>query len=420
MRSTVNILVLGAGGREHALAESFFRFGHNVFCHPGNPGMLAFCHPLTDPQIPLSDFSALASAAHVKKIDLTVVGPELPLSLGIADYFMKESLPLFGPTKIATQLQNSRVWSKQFMLSHQIPSAQFFICKDAASAREAAQLLFVSGKKAAIKLSDKSVVFCGSAEEVNHAIAESDKEIIVEERLEGVEVSLPALSDGQQMVPLLPVYDHKHLNNGGLGPNTGGVGAVAPAAFVTKPMLLEIERSIIEPTLKGLQAEGIDYRGMLYFGLILTKDGPKVLEYNCRFGDPETQAILPLLDCDPVELMLACLAGKLDRKDVRFNALSSCCVILSSNGYPDSFQTGFEIEGLEKLLDSKNLHIFHAGTALDAKGKLITSGGRVLGLTGIGATLQEAIDTAYLGIEQVRFQGAHYRTDIGDVEKSLI
>ncbi len=416
----MNILILGSGGREHALAETFLRFGHSVFCHPGNPGMLDCGSPLTDKQIPLDDFEALATEAKKKRIDLTVVGPELPLSLGIADFFQKKGLALFGPTKNAARLESSKAWAKEFMLRHRIPTARFAICSGASMAYKAAQDLFCQGKQAVVKPSGltggKGVVCCDSMEEAEDAIAAASgygEEIVIEELLRGPELSLLALSDGTKAIPLLPAQDHKRLYDGGLGPNTGGIGAVAPVSFVNAAMMERIEKEILQPTLAGLIEEGIDYRGVLYFGLMLTEEGPKVLEYNCRFGDPETQAVMPLLDADPAELMLDCLRGHLEPEKIRFLPLCACCVVLASSGYPEAPKTGIEIRGLETLQGNPNVRVFYAGVAKDLDAKYVTSGGRVLGVTGLSPTLQGAVDTAYASIKQLKVEGSHFRTDIG-------
>ncbi|MGH7194710.1 MAG: phosphoribosylamine--glycine ligase, partial [Candidatus Saccharimonadales bacterium] len=373
----MNILVLGSGGREHALIASLARFGHRLFCHPGNPGMLECASPLFDRQVLLSDFEQLAKAAREKLIDLTVVGPELPLSLGIADYFASQKLALFGPSQSAARLESSKAWSKQFMLRHGIPTARFSVCRGKVQALATARALFAEGKQAVVKPSGltggKGVVCCDSIEEAVNAIEACigyGEEIVIEERLSGPELSLLALCDGTKMAPLVPAQDHKRLYNGGLGPNTGGIGAVAPVGFADSALLCRIEAEIVEPTLAGLIKEGIDYRGTLFFGLMITREGPKVLEYNCRFGDPETQVVLPLLDADLAELMLDCLNGRLDRKKVRFLPLCACCVVLTSCGYPEAPKLGASVVGLEQLQGQANLRVFHAGTKRESNGQL--------------------------------------------------
>ncbi len=415
----MKVLVIGSGGREHALVHTFWRQGHTVFSHPGNPGIHALGAPLGDGAP--DDFEWIARRVREEKIDLTVVGPESPLEKGIADFFAAQNLPLFGPTKKGAQMESSKSWSKAFMAKHQVPTARYETCKSLSEALQVASSFFLSGKKAVVKPSGltggKGVVCCQTYEEARAALQEifeekrygrAGEEVVIEEHLFGPEVSLQVISDGSTMIPLLAAQDHKRLYDGDLGPNTGGMGVYAPVAL-DQAMQEKIEQTVIAPTLRGLKQEGITYIGILYFGLMLTEEGPKVLEYNCRFGDPETQAVLPLLESDLASLMMAAIRGELSSQQIRWKSGASCCVVLASEGYPASPITGHPIGALPQKGD---LICFHASTALDSEGHLVTAGGRVLGMTALGADLEEAIEKVYEAIEE-KFPWAVFRRDIG-------
>ena len=422
----MKILILGSGGREHALAHTFFRQGHRVYCLPGNAGTDEICDAIP------KQWGAINATHHnqitdlVKKlgVDLTVVGPENLLEGGIADAFAVQHLPLFGPTKKATTLESSKAWSKQFMAKYQIPTARFSLSKNLKEAHELANKNFTEWNGVVIKPSGltggKGVAVCQTLEEASDAIKEimeenlygkAGEEIVIEERLIGKELSILAFCDGEKMIPMIPSQDHKRLYNNDKGPNTGGVGAYAPPPFADK-LMTEIKETIIDRTNEGLKREGIIYKGVLFFGIILTASGPKLLEYNCRFGDPEAQAVLPLLGSDLARIMRSCLDGKLQDKDIIWSAKVSCCVVMVSGGYPNRFVTGQEIFGLNDLKGQRNCLVFHAGTVRNEGNHVVTSGGRVLGITGIGNTLQEAIDMAYDGVKKISFNQAYYRTDI--------
>lgn len=424
----MKILVIGSGGREHALAHTFFLQGHRVYCHPGNPGIRAIASPLfkESEQVSIDDHAAIARGVCEEKIDLTVVGPEVPLEKGIQDFFTSQKLPLFGPTKRGARLETSKAWAKQFMLRHQIPTAEFTVCRNSREARLAALALFAQGKGAVIKPSGltggKGIVCCQNYEEAAQTIRKvmeekcyglSGAEVVVEELLSGPEISFQVLSDGKSMIPLIAAQDHKRVYEKDEGPNTGGMGAYAPLPFLDKETQQKIEHTLVLPTLLGLQGEQIDYRGVLYFGIMLTSEGPKLLEYNCRFGDPEAQTILPLLETDLAEAMIGCIQGEIDKVAIRWKPLSSCCVVLTSRGYPSSFSTGDRIEGLEMFAQRDDLLLFHAGTAQGKKGELITAGGRVIGVTGLGGNLDQAIATVYDAIRRLSPAWAHFRNDIG-------
>ena len=424
----MRIAVIGSGGREHALAHTFWRQGHQVFCYPGNPGIQSIASRLgkkTD-HFSIDDHSSLAQLVREAKIDLTVVGPEVPLQQGIQDFFTSQKLPLFGQTKKAARLEYSKAWAKEFMLRHRIPTAHFKICQTSVQARQAALSFFSHGKGAVIKPSGltggKGIVCCHSFKEAEQAIqnimeekcyGNSGEEVVVEELLSGPELSFQVLSDAARMVPLIAAQDHKRLYEQDLGPNTGGMGAYAPLPFLNEEMQDEIERTIMQPTLKGLQSENIDYRGLLYFGLMWTSEGPKVLEYNCRFGDPEAQTILPLLETDLAEAMMACTQNQIEQIPIRWKPLASCCVVLASQGYPFSFPTEVLIDGLGLFAQKEDLFIFHAGTSHNQKGELVTASGRVLGVTGLGKNLPQAIAHTYESIRQLPLDWAHFRNDIG-------
>ena len=414
----MKVLVIGTGGREHALVHTFWRQGHDVYCHPGNPGMLGMASKLG---LESNDYARIAQAVREKKIDLTVVGSEVHLEKGIQDLFSSQNLALFGPSKRAARLESSKAWAKEFMAKYQIPTALFEICTNPQSARQAAKRLFLQGRRAVVKASGlaggKGVVCCQTFEEANSAIEQileekiyGATEVVIEELISGPELSLQAITDGQSILPLLAAQDHKRLYDDDLGPNTGGMGAYAPVSFLSPALQDAIRRTIIEPTLCGLQKEGISYRGVLYFGLMLTKEGPKVLEYNCRFGDPEAQAVLPLIETDLAELMLASVRGNLGEAAIRFKPQASCCVVMAAPGYPMAPSSGHLICALQERAD---LLFFHAGTAFDAQGQLVTSGGRVLGVTALGANLKIAAETAYRAIDSMNCPWANFRRDIG-------
>lgn len=423
----MKILVIGSGGREHALVHTFVRQGHQVYCLPGNAGIQMISSPIAKEwtNLDINDFSKLADFVKEFSVDLTVVGPELPLSNAIADYFVSQGLLLFGPEKNAARLESSKAWAKQFMAKYNIPTARFVVCRNSNEAKISAENFFSDWNGIVVKpnglTGGKGVVCCSSLLDAKKAISESmdalqygnaGSEIVLEELLDGKELSVLAFSDGVNIFPMIPSQDHKRLYDNDEGPNTGGVGAYAPTPFATKALMDEITQSIIEPTRNGLQAEGIMYKGVLYFGLMLTKNGPKVLEYNCRFGDPETQAILPLLDSDLAQIMLNCCKGRLNQSDIRWKSLASCCVVMVSEGYPYAFSKGHEIYGLDQFKDCDDILIFHAGTERNEQGKIISHGGRVLGVTGIGHDLKNAISKAYQGMHKISFDGAYYRKDI--------
>ncbi len=419
----MKILVLGNGGREHALVHAFKQHGHVVYCLPGNAGTTLLCQP-TPHQVNVRDFTTLAAFAKAYAIDLTVVGQEQFLADGLADFFAAEGLTLFGPKRQAAQMESSKVWAKAFMTRHEIPTASHVACFSYDEAADAlSRLSHWDGivVKCGGLTGGKGVTVCSTSEEALDTIHKFMREnryglaghaIVLEERLEGREISLLAFADGKRMIPMVPSQDHKRLYDEDRGPNTGGIGAYAPVSFVTGKIMHQIKDEIIDRTQAGLDKEGIAYQGVIYFGLMLTKTGPKLLEYNCRFGDPEAQVVLPLLKSDPAEIMLACTQGKLEAKEIAWTMQSACCVVMASGGYPENFQTGYEIKGLDQIKNASRCRVFHAGTAFDAEGKFVTAGGRVLGITGIADNLETAAAIAYENVGKILFNDAHFRSDI--------
>jgi phosphoribosylamine--glycine ligase len=418
----VKILVVGGGGREHALAWKIAQSSprHEIIAAPGNPGIAALARTIP---VEADDVPGLVRLAREEACDLTVVGPELPLTIGLADRLADEGLAVFGPSRTAARLEGSKWFAKDLMLRAGIPTARGWLAttRDEALGR-AREIGFPAVIKADGLAAGKGVVIAGSEDEVARAIDDamvrglfgrSGARVLVEEFLEGEEASILAFTDGDRTALLLPSQDHKRALDGDAGPNTGGMGAYAPAPVVDAAMLAVVRESIVEAAIAALRTfHGTVYRGVLYAGLMITADGPKVIEFNCRFGDPEAQVTLPLLRGDLVEIMASVARGRLDPSAVRAEEGAAACVVVASRGYPGAYEKGKRIEGIEDAASLEGVAVFQAGTAL-RDGALVSSGGRVLGVTGVGRDLREAIDRAYLGVRAVRFEGAHYRTDIG-------
>jgi len=421
MKSRLRILVVGSGGREHVLAWKLAqspRAAH-IFCAPGNAGMAqqATCVP-----IPASDLPALADFAEEARIDLTVVGPEMPLSQGLTDLLQSRGLRVFGPTRAAALLESSKVWCKELLTRYDIPTgcfASFDHPQEALSYVEMQAPPFVV--KADGLAAGKGVTIAQSVAEAQAAIREamvraafgdSGKRVLIEEYLEGPEISMMALCDGERLYPLPPSQDHKRICDNDQGPNTGGMGAYSPVPVLTEDLRREAMETILEPTVRALRAEGRPYVGCLYAGLILTDSGLKVLEFNCRFGDPETQVVLPRLGADLVDLLDAAAQGALPEPEDTAASDAAVCVVMASGGYPGEYESGRPIQGLEDAANTPNVAVFHAGTRQTGEG-IVTAGGRVLGVTGTGGTIAGAIAAAYEGVSKIRFEGAHWRTDIG-------
>ena len=418
--SGLRLLVVGGGGREHALVWALRRSARagEIYAAPGNAGIAgaAACVPFE-----ADDVHGLLAFARAKSIELTVVGPEAPLALGIVDAFQAAGLRVFGPTQAAARLEASKAFAKAFMLRHHIPTARYaaFDSYDQAAAY-VQQLGAPLVVKADGLAAGKGVVVCDTTEQaldalrlmlVDGAFGAAGQTALVEERLSGPEVSVLAFCDGHNVTPMPPARDHKRIYDGDAGPNTGGMGAYAPVPDVAPALLDEIARTVLQPTVASMAAEGAPYSGVLYAGLMLTPDGPRVLEFNCRFGDPETQAILPLLETDLLDVLLACTEGRLGQLAVRWQARACAAVVASSPGYPGSYPQGLPISGAEGA-DRSDVFVFHAGTGREA-GQLVTAGGRVLAVSALGADLDTALRRAYQALDGIHFDGMHYRRDIG-------
>ncbi|HKV46076.1 MAG TPA: phosphoribosylamine--glycine ligase [bacterium] len=416
----MRVLVVGAGGREHALVWKLRQErGLSLFCAPGNPGIAAIATCL--PESP-HDLDALAACADHHEIDLTVVGPEAPLAGGIADVFTRRGLRVFGPTRAAAQLESSKAFMKTLCRRHGIPTAPFAIFDDPgeaiASIRRAGRACVVkvdglaAGKGVTVAATADEAVAAVEAAMVARRFGEAGARVIVEEALEGEEVSVFALCDGTALAPLLPARDHKRLADGDRGPNTGGMGAYAPVPAVPQAVLDRITDEVLEPVVWAMAQGGRPYRGILFAGIMLTADGPQVLEFNVRLGDPEAQVLLPLLAGGLVEALDAVLAGHIERWVPRWREETAVCVVLGSEGYPDLPRTGHPIAGLRDAAAVDGVVLFHSGTAV-RDGALVSSGGRVLNVVGTGETVDEARARAYRAVERVRYAGKIFRRDIG-------
>ena len=417
----MNILVIGSGGREHALAWALARSPRvdRVYVAPGNAGTAEVAENLP---IAAGDIDGLAAAARAHHVDLTVVGPEAPLAAGIVDRFEAEGLAIFGPSARAAQLEASKAFAKDLMTRHGIPTARHrtFSAYDEALAyvRQAPYPLVV---KASGLAAGKGVTVCCEPQQAEEALhramvarefGASGAQVVVEECLSGPEASVLAFTDGRTVAPMVVAQDHKALFDGNRGPNTGGMGSYAPAPIVGPELLAEIKASILQPVVDALRSEGIVYRGVLYAGLMLTQRGPQVLEFNVRLGDPEAQAILPLFAGDLVPVLEACLDGTLHQVPLRWQLRHCLCVVIASGGYPGAYRKGLPISGLAEAARLPDTLVFHAGTERQG-GQVVTAGGRVLGVTALGDTLAQAAERAYQAARCVHFEGMHYRRDIG-------
>jgi phosphoribosylamine--glycine ligase len=420
----MRILVVGSGGREHALVAALADSPRTsaLFAAPGNPGTAEHA---TNVDVDSGDFDGLVALVRRESIDLTVVGPEQPLVDGLVDRFQEEGLRILGPTAAAARLEGSKAFADQFMERHGIPTASFrvFAADEYEAARE---YLDEVGAPIVVKAdglaAGKGAFVCATLEEAHDALDQivrdrafgaAGDQVVIEEKMDGEEVSIFALTDGTHYVLLPPSQDHKPIGEGGTGPNTGGMGAFAPAPIVDGPLLNRICREIVEPTLEGMREEGIPYRGVLYCGLMITDEGPKVVEYNCRLGDPEAQVVLPLVESDLVDVFESVVDGSLDTGGLRASSRAAACVVLASGGYPIDYETGFEITGVDEAEALPDVSVRQAGTRRRDDGTLVTDGGRVLGVTALGTDLEQALDRAYQGGEAIHFDGKTLRTDIG-------
>ena len=421
----MKVLVVGSGGREHALAWKLKQSPglEALYCAPGNAGIAEEAELVP---IRSDDLEGLQSFAQEHAIDLTVVGPEQPLVLGIVDLFSAHGLTIFGPTRAAARLEGSKVFSKEFMVRQKIPTARFasFEGQDSAPAeRFLEQMSFPVVVKADGLAAGKGVLICetqreavGAIRQMMHsgAFGDAGKKIVIEEFLQGEEVSVFAISDGERFALLPAAQDHKRIFDGDKGKNTGGMGAYAPAPIFTSELKRRVERDIITPTLDGMRSEGMPYRGCLYAGLMVTRDGPKVLEYNCRFGDPEAQVVLPLVDADLARILEAAARGCLEPASVGLHEASAVTVVMASRGYPDAVDAGKAIRGLDSVNAEQGEVVFHAGTRREGS-RIVSAGGRVLAVTAIGYSheLASTIADAYRIVHRIAFDGAYYRSDIG-------
>lgn len=417
----MKILVIGQGGREHTLVWKIAQSPsvEKVYCTPGNAGIAQIAETISIGD----DHTELAHWAKSNNIDLTVVGPEAPLADGIVDIFNEHNLIVFGPNKKAAQLEGSKDFAKQLMAKNGIPTALHKTFTDVDQAIEYIKNIGTSVfVKADGLAAGKGVIPGRSIDEaiqavrtilVDRAFGDAGNSVVIEEELIGEEASFTVLSDGKNCLPFVSSQDHKMSQDGDIGKNTGGMGAYSPAPVITPHIHDYVMEQIVYPTINGMAEIGCTFKGVLYVGLMMTETGPKVLEYNCRFGDPETQVLLPRLKSDLIPLLLACIDGSLDiYKDVEWDTQAAACVVMASGGYPDPYQTGKVITGLSDADSIEGVNVFHAGTKQD-NGNVVTAGGRVLGVTALGENLKTAIETAYKGVSEIHFDEAHCRKDIG-------
>ena len=422
----MKVLLIGGGGREHALAAAFDRAGHTVYALPGSDAIHRLCGPLPPALAGVSaeDHHSLAEATLQAEVDLVIVGPEAPLATGIADVFKASGVPCFGPNRAAARLETSKAFSKAFMIAHGIPTADSFTCTCTQDATHALESGFAHWKGVVVKPSGltagKGVTVCTERAVAKRCIDElmsagrygaAGREVIVEEMLEGEELSVLAFCDGTTMKLMVPSQDHKRLKDGDAGPNTGGMGAYAPAPIADSALMTAIEEQVVQPTLNGMLADGLDYCGVIYFGVMVTEAGPKLLEYNCRFGDPEAQVVLPLLQSDLAVVMKACTERRLSQIDLVWSRSAACCVVMAAEGYPERPVRGALVEGVEAAEHLDGVVVYHAGTSSE-DGRMTVAGGRVLGVVAVADELPSAVDLAYRGVGCIDFAGAQYRKDI--------
>jgi phosphoribosylamine--glycine ligase len=419
----MKVLVVGSGGREHALAWKLSLSSHvkKLFCAPGNPGTSKLA---TNVAIADNNIDEIVKFSRENEIDLVVIGPEDPLIMGLADRLTEAGIKVFGPCAAAAMLEGDKAFSKELMRQCSVPTAESRTFTNFADAKA-----YIASRdeplviKAAGPAKGKGVIVCDDPAEallaaekimVDRIFGDSGDKIVVEEKLTGQEVSILALVDGRNIYVLETAQDHKAVGDGDTGPNTGGMGAYSPTPFVTDSVLQQVERQILVPIVDAVNRSGSTYKGVLYAGLMLTSTGPKVLEFNTRFGDPETQPIMMRLKSDLFEALMATAEGKLDEVTLEWDERPSVCVVISSGGYPGKYESGKVIRGLDETAGMKDVMVFHAGTKLDVQNNVVTSGGRVLGVTAVGKTLAEAKKTAYEAVGKISFDGAYFRKDISD------
>jgi len=418
----MNVMVVGGGGREHALAWKISEspLVKKVFCAPGNPGI---AHHAECVGLNAEDITGILQFCRQKEIDLVVVGPEAPLCMGLADELREHGgIRVFGPSKAAAELEGSKVFAKKTMHKHAIPTAPFRVFEDAHDAHDYVDRV---GAPIVVKAdglaAGKGVIVCRTIEEAHEAVrlimeervfGRAGERAIVEECLAGEEASVLAITDGRRIIPLEPAQDHKPVFDGDRGSNTGGMGAYSPVPQVTAAVRDQIERKVLVPTIHAMRMSGRKYQGVLYAGMMLTANGPQVLEFNIRWGDPEAQPLLMRIRSDIVPVMLAAAEGNLDDQTIEWDPRAAVCVVMASGGYPGRYEKGKVIEGLDRAAKLPDVMVFHAGTAL-SEGRVVTSGGRVLGVTALGRDVAEARARAYEAVDLIRWEGVHYRTDIG-------
>ncbi|MDO7788414.1 phosphoribosylamine--glycine ligase [Desulforamulus aquiferis] len=414
----MKILVVGGGGREHALVWKLRQSPRvtQVYCAPGNAGIsqMATCI-----NIQAGDVYGLLDFAKGEGIDLTVVGPEIPLTNGIVDIFEKEGLRVFGPSRVAAEIEGSKALAKDIMDKYNIPTARYATFENPEEAKEYVQKYgapcvvkadgLAAGKGVIVAMDDETALAAVDIIMAQRIFGQAGDRVVIEEFLQGEEVSVLAFVEGDTIIPMISSQDHKRVGDNDTGPNTGGMGAYAPAPVYTEELAKVVERDILRPTVKAMASEGRNYRGVLYAGLMITPQGPKVLEFNARFGDPETQPVLSLLETDLVDIIDAILENRLAQQEVKWKDGASVCVVMAAGGYPGKYLKGQEIKGLDQAREG--VEVFHAGTTTK-DGKVVTDGGRVLGVTAIGKDIPEAIQRVYQAVESINFQGAHYRKDI--------
>jgi phosphoribosylamine--glycine ligase len=416
----MQVLVIGGGGREHTIVWKLAQSPkvEKLYCIPGGPGMkgLAECVDMDT-----TDLEGLAKWAEAHKIDLTVVGPEAPLVAGIVDVFKAHNLTIFGPTAKAAEIEGSKIFSKELMEKYHIPTAFFKVCdtEDEAKAyvREKGAPIVIkadglaAGKGVVVAMTEQEALDAIDDMMGHHKFGAAGSKLVIEEFMDGEECSLLCFTDGKTIVPMLPAQDHKRVNDGDKGPNTGGMGAYAPAPVMTDALKEKTMETIVRPVVAALAKEGRPYSGCLYAGLMIKGDSIKVVEFNARFGDPETQAVLPLLDGDLAEIMYACATGTLKEDMVKWSPKAAVCVVMASGGYPVSYPKGIPITGLEEASKLPDVVVFHAGTK-EKDGQIVTNGGRVLGVTAIDKDIAHAKERAYAAVDRIHFEGAHFRKDI--------
>jgi phosphoribosylamine--glycine ligase len=417
----MKVLIVGGGGREHALAAKLAESPEisKLYCAPGNGGIAAIAECVN---IAATDIEKLADWAEKNAVDYVVVAPDDPLCLGLVDLLEAKGIPAFGPNKAAARIEGSKVFAKRLMEDNNIPTARCAVFDDMIKA-----LAYIAEGPAPVVVKadglalGKGVMICQTRAEAAGAVremmekkkfGEAGSRVVIEEFLTGPEVSVLAFTDGETIIPMVSSMDHKRALDGDKGPNTGGMGVVAPNPYYTEEIAKRCMETVFLPTVRAMDAMGSPFKGCLYFGLMLTKDGPRVIEYNCRFGDPEAQAVLPLLISDLFSIMRHVTDGTLDQADVRFSAGASCCVVLASGGYPLAYGKGKPIRGLREAAKLPDTFVFHAGTKKEGK-QIVTSGGRVLGVTAVAGSLGEAVGRAYAAAKLITFEDARMRTDIG-------